>query len=147
MEIVTKMTSSNPFTSEKRVFTDARGSLVDMSNSQDLPRPELPPNINIYSFSINPGVSRGHHFHKVKKEWFFCTFGQVTVYLKDIETQCVYVEELTAFDGKLIYVPPCLAHCVQNKSKDQMAVMVSYSSRIHDPRSPDTYSADLSDQF
>ena len=138
------MKSASLFTTYKRVYTDSRGSLVDMTNKDQLPQPELPPNINIYSFTINPGVSRGHHYHKIKEEWFFCAHGDVIVCLQDIKDSSLYSIRLSAFDGNLIHIPPNLAHCIFNKSQTEPAVIVSYSSKCHDPGNPDTYPVDLS---
>ena len=141
------MNLPSQFLTKKNVYTDIRGSLVDISNKDNLAHPELPANVNIYSFTINPGVSRGHHYHELKQEWFFCVHGEVIVYLKDVNTLASYSVKLSAFDGKVIYLPTYTAHALLNKSLSQPAVIVSYSSKSHDPINPDTYKMDLTCHF
>lgn len=93
----------------------------------------------VYTFSLNPGIRRGDHYHHVKREWFTCVHGRVTVLLDDRHgrTQAVVLD---ADRPAIVYAAPGTTHALVNEGSD-VAVVVSYGSIQHRDDDPDTYPA------
>ena len=90
--------------------------------------------IHSYVVSINPGHSRANHYHEKKEEWIALAAGTVTLIMEDIrsgERETVILESVSE-DYRLIYIPPFVAHSVQNNGKGEAAVIV-FSRTPEDP--------------
>jgi len=114
--------------------TDLRGSLFEIMRFKDQ---NFPGEGYIYTFSVNPGARRGDHYHTRKLEWFTCVYGEAVIL---VETKDGKKEKiiLNTKKPKLIYFGPYTSHAVINESKD-IAVIVSYGSKQHDPKDEDTF--------
>lgn len=114
--------------------SDERGNLFEILRFKDF---EIPPDGLLYTFSVNPGARRGDHYHKKKQEWFTCVFGSATILLssQDNKSEAITID---AKQPQIIYAGPGTTHAVINNSYE-IAVMVSYGSKQHDPKDDDTY--------
>lgn len=118
------------------VYVDPRGRLFEILRFVD---DRIPAEGQVYTFSLNPGVRRGDHYHLTKREWFTCVHGQVTVLLDDLHGRTEVVE-LDADRPAIIYAAPGTTHALVNRSSG-VSVVVSYGSRQHRDDDPDTYQA------
>lgn len=94
----------------------------------------------IYVATILPGGVRGNHFHKKKLEWFTILNGKVRVLLEDIRTKKRKDLILDPSEDflKRILIKNETAHAFKNIS-DSTVVLVAYTNKIYDPKTPDTY--------
>lgn len=121
-------------------ISDERGWLVEVLRGDKI---NLNPRGQIYAFSVNPGCSRGNHYHKRKTEWFFVIRGRGELRVQDVFTGQAL--EITTDETKplLIQVPPLVAHAWINKSQAPLAV-VAFIDEVFDPKDSDTFSFTLS---
>ena len=125
----------DPFdTLESKRFDDERGMLFEILRFKDH---NIPGNGQLYTFSIEPNQRRGDHYHLKKQEWFTCVYGKAIVLLtsKDGEDKAI---EISANKPQIIYAAPGTSHALINK-EDNVAVIVSYGSKQHDPEDEDTF--------
>ena len=85
--------------------------------------------IYIYSVCLPSGAITGNHYHKVKREIFYCPFGQsVIVALENPATKerkvVMLSNRLESKFVKLIYIKPGIAHAVRNLSGQDSSLMV-----------------------
>src|SRR5882724_9407230 len=60
---------------------------------------------------LRAGSMRGNHYHKVKEEWIYVIQGEVSLMLKDIESQAEDCLPLLA--GELVCIPTGVAHVLK----------------------------------
>ena len=122
---------------EKKV--DDRGFLVEFLKETEL-RDKNKKFGQVYFVAFTPNVSRGHHYHRSKVEWFGIVHGICEVVLEDIKTKERKEIILDSNDEKFkrIRVGPNVAHVFKNVSKDT-AVLIAYGSKIFKPEDSDTY--------
>lgn len=112
---------------------DPRGFLFEILRFKDQ---FVPGEGQLYTFSIEPGKRRGDHYHLKKKEWFTCVYGEAIVLLSHKEkTKAI---KISAEHPKIIYAGSQTAHALLNVSNN-IAVIVSYGSKQHNPEDEDTY--------
>lgn len=116
------------------IHSDKRGVLFEIMRFKDQ---NIPGKGYLYTFSVNPGARRGDHYHKRKKEWFSCIYGEAIVLIEDKKGNKEKIK-LRASKPKLLYFGPYTSHAILNKSK-KIAVLVSYGSKQHDPHDEDTF--------
>lgn len=125
-----------PFdTLELKRFDDERGMLFEILRFKDH---NIPGNGQLYTFSINPNKRRGDHYHLKKQEWFTCVYGKVIVLLTSMDGEDKAIE-ISADKPQIIYAAPGTSHALINK-ENNVALVVSYGSKQHDPNDEDTYS-------
>ena len=130
-----RMKWKKPYDMHKLVsHVDPRGFLIELLRFHD---DGIPGKGQLYTFSIEPGMRRGDHYHLRKREWFTCVFGKATVLLS-ADTGKEFACELSPEEPKVVYAGPGTAHALLN-NKDQTAVIVSYGSEQHAPDDEDTY--------
>lgn len=113
---------------------DSRGFLIELLRFKDQ---DIPGKGQLYTFSIEPGMRRGDHYHLRKREWFTCVYGEAIVLLsKDKDKTCAV--HISPKEPKIVYVGPHTAHALINNT-DTTAVIVSYGSEQHNPEDEDTY--------
>ena len=118
------------------IHVDPRWRLFEILRFVD---DEVPANGQVYTFSVNPGMRRGDHYHLTKREWFTCVHGRVTVLLDDLHGRTAVVE-LDADRPGIVYAGPGTTHALVNQAAEP-AVIVSYGSQQHEHDAPDTYQA------
>lgn len=114
--------------------SDPRGDLFEILRFKDQ---KIPGKGYLYCFTINPGQRRGDHYHTKKHEWFSCVSGQAVALIEDKEGKKKKIM-LDSDKPSVIYCGPYTAHALYNESKTP-AVIVSYGSKEHDPKDPDTF--------
>ena len=90
--------------------------------------------VHTYVVSISVGRSRANHYHGKKEEWIALTAGIVALHLVDTKTgerESIVLDSRSA-DYGLIYIPPFIAHSIQNTGKGEAAVVV-FSRTPEDP--------------
>jgi len=89
-------------------------------------------------FDINPGHTRGDHFHHLKTEKFFITRGKVRISFKNISTKKKFDINLSFRDKKVIETIPGYAHSIKNIGK-QIAQVIVWANEELNFKHPDTY--------
>lgn len=113
---------------------DSRGVLFEIMRFKDQ---NIPGEGYIYAFSVNPGERRGDHYHTKKQEWFTCVYGEAAILIEDKNGNKKKIV-LNSIKPKLLYFGPYTSHAILNESKE-VAVLVSYGSKQHDPNDSDTF--------
>jgi UDP-2-acetamido-2,6-beta-L-arabino-hexul-4-ose reductase len=113
---------------------DERGFLFEILRFKDY---NIPGEGQLYTFSIEPHKRRGDHYHLKKQEWFTCVYGNAQVLLTSANGEDEVID-ISAESPKIIYTAPGTSHALINKT-DELAVIVSYGSKQHDPEDEDTY--------
>jgi UDP-2-acetamido-2,6-beta-L-arabino-hexul-4-ose reductase len=114
--------------------SDPRGTLFEILRFKDQ---KVPGEGYLYTFTINRGQRRGDHYHTKKLEWFTCVAGEAVVLLEDKDGNKKKIV-LSAAAPAIIYCGPYTSHALYNEKKE-IAVIVSYGSKQHDPVDPDTF--------
>ena len=111
------------------VHRDARGSLFEPLDER-----ELGAQRNVHVVVSEPGAIRGNHVHRDSVE-MTAVVGPCLVRLKEAER----VRDITVPDGETwrFTIPAGVAHAYRNTGAAVM-LLVSFSSRRHDPANPDT---------
>ena len=109
------------------VHSDERGWLVEMLKGLDIKQ--------ILVVAVNPGKTRGGHYHLEKTDWLF-VLGQGEILLEDIETK----EKMTikTDEPKLVTIYPKTYHLIKNMS-DKVIYFVEAKDSIYDPKNTDTH--------
>lgn len=89
-------------------------------------------------FDINPGYTRGNHFHHLKTEKFFITRGKVKINFKNILTKKKFSFNLSYKDKKVIETIPGYAHSIENTGKE-IAQGIVWANEEFNINYPDTY--------
>ena len=126
------MTSSRVEIEVLRVHADERGSLFE-----PVDEPALAAQHNVHVVLTQPNAVRGNHYHR--EAWEITTvFGPCHVRWRVAET--VHDVEVPAGEAWRLRIPPGVAHAYRNTGSTTM-VLVSFSSRPHDPSGGDTVRA------
>lgn len=88
--------------------------------------------------TIEPGESRGNHYHNTKVENFHLAFGQVELTEYDIRGGETLVRMIKC--GESFWTRPGWVHTLSNKG-DGPAALVIWANEIFDPDHPDTFKA------
>ncbi|MCM1987220.1 WxcM-like domain-containing protein [Methanococcoides seepicolus] len=82
--------------------------------------------IHTYLVSVNPGKVRANHYHKKKEEWIAITAGKIALLLKDMRSGEVdkIIMDTNSEKQEIIYIPPFVAHAVQNISNTEANLIV-----------------------
>ena len=89
-------------------------------------------------FDINPGYTRGNHFHHLKSEKFFIISGKVKISFKNILTKKKFSINLSYKDKKVIETIPGYAHSIKNTG-EEIAQVIVWANEEFNLKSPDTY--------
>ena len=68
---------------------DDRGSLAELLK---FTKWGIPAGGRLYTFTIEPGQTRGNHYHTIQHEWFMCLKGMVLVFLEHSTIDTVVLE-------------------------------------------------------
>ena len=89
-------------------------------------------------FTINPGSTRGMHYHHQKIEKFLVLQGTGEFTFEDILTKERNVFVINEEDFKVIETIPGLSHSIKNIS-DEKLIVLAYANEVFDKLNPDTY--------
>ena len=90
--------------------------------------------IHSYIVSICVGRSRANHFHRKKEEWIAPVAVTARLLLEDMvtgERESVLLDSRSQ-DYGLVFIPPSIAHSVQNTGEED-AVVIVFSRTPEDP--------------
>jgi glucose-1-phosphate thymidylyltransferase len=114
-------------------FEDARGWLVQIARTSDLPKPIRQTNV---SFS-RKGVIRGLHYHeRGQDDLFVCLQGRARVVALDRETGETFCEDIGENNFAAVYVPGNLAHGFEALTD---VLMLYHVSEEYDAADPDEH--------
>jgi len=122
---------------------DRRGFLVDFLKREEL-KGEDKQFGQIYFVTFEkPGVTRGNHYHKEKKEWFVVGQGKVLAILEDVKTKR---RETLVLDGdddvyERLFVGEGVAHALINLTP--FAYVVNYCNKPYHEDDPDSHFYEL----
>lgn len=82
--------------------------------------------LHSYLVSVNPNKIRANHYHTKKEEWVAITAGTIVLHLKcvvsgEYEKICL---DSQSDNYEIIYIPPFVAHAVQNISEKEASLLV-----------------------
>jgi UDP-2-acetamido-2,6-beta-L-arabino-hexul-4-ose reductase len=109
--------------------TDERGALAELVR-------HIPAGAQLYVFTIEPGQSRGGHWHRRKREWFACVAGEATLVLEPAGGSISEKVLLRGDFSRVVHVRPETRHTF---SSLRGATIVACISETFDPADPDTY--------
>ena len=112
-----------------KIHRDARGALFEPLT--DL---ELLSQKNVHVVLTQPNEVRGNHVHRTAVETT-SVVGPCLVRLK--EEGAIRDIEVPAGDILRLTIPPGVAHAFRNTGESMM-VLISFSTRLHDPQGADT---------
>ncbi|MDI6740025.1 MAG: cupin domain-containing protein, partial [Candidatus Edwardsbacteria bacterium] len=116
--------------------TDHRGWLVEIIKNEDL----LPGRKEFGQFFLttaHPGVSKGHHYHLRKNEWFCVIKGRGLLALESIDDVSRREIVMDGDEPSLIRIPLRTAHAIKNTGSE-MLYLLCYTDEPFDPADPDT---------
>ena len=120
----------NKFVLNYKKNVDKRGNFSELLKSKK--------NGQVSYFSINPGETRGGHFHFTKVERFFPVMGKGTIIYKNIQNQKVKKYYFNSKKPEIYETIPGWSHKLVNKHKSE-AIFVLWTNEIFDKKNPDTY--------
>ena len=97
-------------------------------------------------FDINPGHTRGNHFHHLKTEKFLITRGKVKINFKNILTKRKFSINLSEMDKKVIETIPGYAHSIKNIGKETVQGIVWANEELNF-KYPDTYNYEVNEEI
>lgn len=126
---LTYLPSKNFFRSIKK-FEDKRGMFSELLKNKNYGQ--------ISMFSINPGETRGKHYHNIKNEKFIVLSGTIIFKMKSLNDGKLILKKINEKNiGEIISVPGW-SHEIKNSGK-QKAIILLWSNEIYDNKNPDTY--------
>ena len=120
----------NKFVINYKKNEDKRGNFSELLRSNN--------NGQVSYFSINPGETRGDHFHFTKVERFFPVSGKGTIIYKNIQNHKVKKYNFNSKKPEIYETIPGWSHKLVNKEKTE-AIFVLWTNEIFDKKNPDTY--------
>lgn len=121
---------------EKKV--DERGWLAELLRPEDTGQKEFG---QLYVTIAKPGITKGNHWHKRKKEWFIVIRGQAELLLRDLSTGQEEKIQMNGDDLSVVEIEPGILHAITNTGKNEMHLL-AYISESFKPNDPDTYYLD-----
>ena len=90
-------------------------------------------------FSINPGMTRGGHYHHQKFERFTVVHGSVEFEFINISTNEAMKIRVESSKPEIVHAIPGWQHYVSNLSTKNTAGVLVWANEIFDPGNPDTF--------
>jgi len=119
------------------IKTDERGWLAEILRREDL-HPGKEAFGQFFITTAHPGISKGHHYHLRKHEWFCVIKGRGLLVFEDIETGLRQELEIGESNLAMVEIPLHTAHAIKNIG-DEMMYLLAYTDEPHDQSDPDTY--------
>ena len=115
--------------------SDQRGYLFEIiRNSGQMPREKFG---LIYYNVVNPGITKGNHYHVRKTEWYCVVKGTAKVRLVERKTGEKAELILSAEKPRLLRLDPGVTHNITNAGSDDMH-FIGYIDEPYDEEDPDT---------
>ena len=114
---------------------DHRGELLSNLNK------DLGENVrHFFIATINPGKSRGNHYHKRKKEWFIILGGKAKIILTNVETKKTKEYPIASEDSLVYEMDVNTIHTIKNISKTPIT-LIALVNEFFDKEDPDTFTS------
>jgi UDP-2-acetamido-2,6-beta-L-arabino-hexul-4-ose reductase len=119
------------------IKSDERGWLAEVLRREQL-HPGREGFGQFFVTTAHPGVSKGHHYHLRKHEWFCVIKGRGLLVFENIDTG--QREELEMGEANMVTVeiPLRTAHAIKNTGSEMM-YLLAYTDESHNPQDPDTH--------
>jgi UDP-2-acetamido-2,6-beta-L-arabino-hexul-4-ose reductase len=140
---------------------DRRGVLAEFMKSGDFGQ--------IFVSRTNPGITRGNHYHNTKTEKFFVVEGEAIIRLRSIKnggirqplgesttsfnhspiveySEKVIEHRVSGTDFRILDIPPGFSHSIENVGSGELVVLF-WASEILNPQNPDTYPAQVIENY
>ena len=116
------------------IHSNEAGSFQELAHDNDVEFGQLS------ILKVNPGCTRGGHYHLRKAEWFCCVYGRGELELIDIETGKKQTHILDGSKSReFIKVLPGFSHTVINRdSYVDLEVLIIISEK-YNSEDPDTF--------
>lgn len=102
--------------------------------------PELFEHIKHFMVSYTePGVIRGNHYHKHKREWFLVIEGTMDLHIMNLETQKREQYTISSSQPELVIMEPNVVHAFCNIGSEKL-IFLGLVNETFDESNPDTYS-------
>ncbi len=116
---------------ERRLIADNRGWFLKAIDGRE---EGLPAHTGeVYLTCGAGGQAKGGHYHPLAQEWFTLVVGQAMLHLQDVETGQTMRIRLDAAAPVTVYIPPRVAHLVENASADRDFILLAYTDLLYDP--------------
>ena len=113
---------------------DARGWLAEILRAgQDIPAQAG----QLYVTAARPGITKGHHYHTRKTEWFCVVQGEGRLELEEMATGHRQAIEMSQARMVRVTIPPGVGHAITNTGTGLLLLLV-YVNEVFDPQDPDT---------
>jgi UDP-2-acetamido-2,6-beta-L-arabino-hexul-4-ose reductase len=89
--------------------------------------------------TAHPGVTKGHHYHLRKHEWFCVIKGRGLLVFEDIDTGRREEMEIGESNFATVEIPLRTAHAIKNIGQEMM-YLLTYTDEPFDSKDPDTIS-------
>lgn len=107
---------------------DERGTFVEAF--------KLPNDGQVSSLVINPGETRGNHYHLRKTEHFLVAYGTAEITVKDRETNTLMKVEVSGVNPMVVTVVPNNTHRI---SSEEGCVCLIWCNEQYNKDNPDTF--------
>lgn len=87
---------------------------------------------------INPGYTKGNHWHNTKIEKFIVVKGQAILRMRKVDSFKIEEIQLDSESLQTINIPPGYTHSITNNGNDE-CLFIIWANEIFDPENPDTY--------
>lgn len=116
-----------------KVHEDIRGKFVEVYKSED---------VQVSFLTINPGQTRGNHYHRVHYEKFIVIQGRCLISYRKINEDLVYGKYLDAANIEEFIMEPFNVHNICNKT-DKECIVLLITDKPFDKNDTDTYKEDV----
>ncbi len=109
---------------------DNRGSFTEFIRTPD--RGQVSVNV------LNPGITKGNHWHHTKNEKFLVVSGKGIIRFRKISTEKVIEYYVSGDKLEMVDIPPGYTHNIENLGETDM-VTIMWANECYNPDKPDTY--------
>ena len=88
--------------------------------------------------TTKPGVTRGNHYHKRKKEYFCVIKGEAKIRLRNRDTNEIQEFNVSGQEPETVKIPINWTHNIANTGDKQMELLI-WVNEIFDSEDPDTF--------
>ena len=113
---------------------DSRGSFTELLRTKSSGQFS----VNI----INPGITKGQHWHQTKHEKFIAVSGEGIIRLRKIDSEKIIEYTVGGKTPETVDIPPGYTHSIENTGKTVLILLI-WSNTCYDPTRPDTFYEDV----
>ena len=78
---------------------------------------------NLHIGSVEPGFTRGNHYHRQSTEWLLIFGGSATLYWRIHQDPSLHEETVTESEPGVFEIPPHVEHAIRNTSTRTIYLM------------------------